>query len=166
DDEALASAQAIFDPAYAERQEIGKSAMFQYMTDLMNKVEPPYREGLTRAYAKRFSNEELTELNRFFSTPVGGHYAGESILIYADPQVMASMNQFIPEMMESLPKFMNDMEARMAELPAGRGYGDLSNAEREQLASLLGVTRQVLDDSVPQLLPDEENDVATDAVEE
>ena len=61
----------------------------------MDRIEPSYRAGLARAFATRFSAAELDELNRFFSTPVGARYAGESMLIYADPQVMAAMNELM-----------------------------------------------------------------------
>ncbi len=42
-----------------------------------------------RAYARRFSKEELTQIRLFFATPTGSKYASESAQIMSDPDVAA-----------------------------------------------------------------------------
>jgi hypothetical protein len=62
------------------------------------------------------------------------------MLIYADPQVMAAMNEMMPAMLEMMPGMIGDMQAKTAHLPNPRTPADLSDAELDQLASLLGVS--------------------------
>jgi hypothetical protein len=119
------------------------------ISDLMNQIEPSYRAGLTRAYAVRFSETELGELNAFFATPTGGHYAAESMLIYTDPQVMSAMNQMMPAMMEMLPAMMSNMVEATADLPEARSYSQLSEEEQVRLAAILLVSRAELAETEP-----------------
>ncbi|MCP5395570.1 MAG: DUF2059 domain-containing protein [Sphingomonadaceae bacterium] len=137
-DGTLREAMSIMDPAYEERMRISNEVTLEFITDLMDRIEPAYRAGLARAYAKRFTAAELAELDRFFQTPVGSHYAAESMLIMADPQVMAAMNEMMPAMLEMLPGMMQAMQDRTAHLPKARSYSDLSDDEKAQLADLLG----------------------------
>ncbi len=139
DDGAKAEAIALIDPYAKQRQEAMLEATFSLTTKLMNRIEPSYRAGLERAYAKRFSVEELTEIDRFFSTPVGGKYAGESMIIAMDPQVMSAMNEMMPAMMELLPEMMEQFTALAAVIPGPRQFGELSGTEQSRLAELLEV---------------------------
>ena len=143
-DARLGEVMAILDPAYQERNKIVSKITVDMTLELMAKIEPSYRAGLTRAYAVRFTQEEMAELNRFFETPVGSHYASESMMIYADPQVMSAMNEMMPAMMELLPGMMERMQQGMASLPPPRAVGDLSAEQQQELANLLGVSREEL----------------------
>lgn len=145
----LGEAMAIFDPSFRERQEISTGVTIEFITELMDRVEPTYRAGLARAYAQRFSAGELTELNRFFETPVGSHYAAESMLIYSDPQVMSAMKETMPAIFELLPGMVKKIEDRTAHLPAPRAYAELTQEERDQLAGIFGLPRENLDASAP-----------------
>ena len=146
----LREALAILDPDYQERARIGTDVGVTMITDLMTKIEPSYRAGLARAYATRFSKAELIDLNGFFSTPTGAHYAAESILIFADPQVMSAMNEMMPAMMEMMPAMIGGMEEAMAGLREPRKYSDLSKVEKSKLSKILGVSSDALADAEPE----------------
>src|SRR3546814_3041507 len=57
-------------------------------SDLM---EPPMRDGLAKAYARKFTGAQLTDLNSFLATPTGKLYAGEWMALQADPEVMVAV---------------------------------------------------------------------------
>lgn len=135
----LGEVMAIVDPAYERRNAVASDVMMEMMGDVMKRIEPSYREGLARAYAVRFEPSDLAELDRFFQTPVGGRYAAESMLIYADPQVMSAMNEVMPAVLEMMPAMMEQMQQRMEDLPEPRKMSDLSDAELQRLSELLGV---------------------------
>ena len=139
-----AEAVALLDPnASARNAEIGDT-MMPLITDIVVQIEPSYRSGLARAYAVRFTEAELTDLDTYFATPVGQKYAAESFLIFADPQVMSSMNEMMPAVMEAMPAMMGDIGGIAEKYPKGRTFSALSSEEQTQLASLLGTTLENL----------------------
>ncbi|MEM6826609.1 MAG: DUF2059 domain-containing protein [Pseudomonadota bacterium] len=139
-----AEAVALLDPnASARNAEIGDT-MMTLITDTVVQIEPSYRSGLARAYAVRFTEAELTDLDTYFATPVGQKYAAESFLIFADPQVMSSMNEMMPAVMEAMPAMMGDIGGIAEKYPKGRTFSALSSEEQTQLASLLGTTLENL----------------------
>ena len=149
DEAKLAEAVALLDPNASERNaEIGRVTL-EMVSGIVAKIEPSYRAGLTRAYAVRFTEAELVDLDAYFATPVGRKYAGESFLIFADPQVMASMNEMMPMMMESMPTMMGDIGALAEKYPKGRTFSELSPEEQDQLAALLDTTLEDLAASEP-----------------
>lgn len=145
----VGDAMAIMDPAYAERSQRISDVTVKLVTDLMNEVEPSYREGLTRAYAVRFPEAELMELNAFFSTPTGSNYASQSLLIYTDPQVMSAMSEMMPKMMEMMPTMIAGMAEATADLQEPRKYSELSAEEQAQLSAILGLPQEELATSEP-----------------
>lgn len=138
-DAKLGEIAAIVDPAFEERNRITGQVSVGMVSRLMDRIEPSYRAGLARAFATRFSASELAELQQFFATPVGARYASESMLIYADPQVMAAMNEMMPAMFEMMPGMIEEMQAKTAHLPPARTPADLDDGELTRLARLLGV---------------------------
>ncbi len=105
------------DPHFEERFRITNRVMMSEITTLMTQLEPALREGLSRAYAGRFSAEQLTDLNRFFATPTGRVYAAESMLLFTDPEVMKLMAKATPELMKAMPAMYKKVEAATAHLP-------------------------------------------------
>ncbi|WP_427964099.1 DUF2059 domain-containing protein [Altererythrobacter sp.] len=139
-DGTLSELMQIMDPAYGQRQKIASGVMIDWMTRLMDQMEPSVRAGLTRAYAVRFSQSELSDLNAYFATPTGSKYASESMLIMTDRQVLAAMGEMMPAMMEMMPEMAKAMQERMAELPPPRETKDLSDEERARISELLGIS--------------------------
>ncbi|RXZ64840.1 DUF2059 domain-containing protein [Pelagerythrobacter rhizovicinus] len=140
----LGEVMAIVDPAHERRSAVASDVMVEMLGDVMERIEPSYREGLARAYATRFDPVDLAELDRFFQTPVGSRYAAESMLIFADPQVMSAMNEAMPAVLEMMPAMMERMQQRMEDLPEPRALSDLSDAELQRLSELLGVPAEEL----------------------
>lgn len=141
---------AIVDPAYERRQAIASEVMLAMMGDLMERIEPSYREGLIRAYAVRFEPSDLAELDRFFRTPPGSRYAAEAMLVHTDPQVMSAMNEIMPAMLEMMPAMLERMQQRMAELPEPRHLSDLNDAELQRLSELLQIPVENLRAAPPE----------------
>ena len=149
EEDRLTAALALLDPnAQARNTAIGE-VTFGIVSEVMAEVEPSYRAGLARAYAVRFSKEELVDLNTYFATPVGSKYAAESYLIFADPQVMASMNEMMPSMMGRMPEMTDAIMALVEQYPEGRTFSALSEEEKKQLSDLLGVSVDELSNSEP-----------------
>ncbi|EAQ28394.1 hypothetical protein NAP1_12383 [Erythrobacter sp. NAP1] len=149
DETRLEAAVDLLDPnAEARNAEIAGMTM-SLISDIVVQIEPSYRAGLARAYAVRFTEAELSELDAYFATPVGSKYAAESFLIYADPQVMSAMNQMMPAVMEAMPAMMGDIGDIASRYPKGRTFSDLSPAEQDKLATLLGVSLEDLAASEP-----------------
>lgn len=135
---------AILDPGRNERNE----GMFKVMTPMLMEVgkalEGPMREGLARAYARKFTPDQLTAINSFFATPTGSTFAAESFAIQADPEVMSATFQAIPVMMTKLMGSAGNFEAKMKELPQERKLDELSKAELAQLAKILDMSVDAL----------------------
>lgn len=144
DDTSLKEMMAIMDPVFDRRMQLITTTMMGQMTQLVTKFEPGIRDGLTAAYARRFTPQQLNELHRFFATPTGAIYASESMLLFMDPEVMARMQEMMPEMMKEMPAIMAAVETEMAALPKPRTYADLTKAERGKLAQLLGISEAEL----------------------
>jgi len=140
----LADVMAILDPAFKERSHIMIQTMMREMVPIMEKYEPNIREGLADAYRQRFSAAQLGELNRFFDTPTGSAYASQQMMMFADPAVMSKMQAFLPDFMKVMPSLMTKVQTATAGLPKAKTYKDLTAAERDKLARLLGVDPKTL----------------------
>lgn len=143
----LAEMMAIYDPAYKERMRISSRTMMTEMMGLMTEVEPDIREGLASAYAARFDTAQLEDLNAFFATPTGKVYAADSYLIMMSPEVIAKMQAFMPKFMKLMPSLVEKVQVATAKLPPMRKYADLSKAEKDKLAALIGISRKKLDET-------------------
>ena len=139
-DEAQAEqALAIVDPAWRERQRVSASTMQEVLTRAMVSMEPAMRVGLAEAYATNFTSAELTDIAAFFSTPSGLSYARKSYAMASDPRIMAASLKAMPAMMSEMRNLEDLVTKATAALPAKRGYGELSDKERDTLSELLGL---------------------------
>ena len=105
------------DPHFEERLKISNKVLMAEMVPIMSRLEPDVRTGLARAYARRFTADQLSELNRFFSTPAGHAYATESLLLWTDPEIMSLMGKAMPDLMKEMPAIMEKVQAATAHLP-------------------------------------------------
>lgn len=141
----LKEVMMILDPAYERRMKLSTTIMTSEMSIMMTRFEPSIREGLAQAYARRYDERNLAELNTFFSTPTGAAYAADSMTIFMDPEVMSKMQALIPQMMKEMPAVVQKIVAATAALPKVRSYKDLTPTERDKLAALVGVPKSELD---------------------
>ena len=139
---------AMLDPAYQARGDAMVAVLTSRMGGMFTAMEGPMREGLSKAYAVRFDENQLNDISAFFATPTGGVYAKESMALFSDPQVMQASMQALPAMMSGFGDIESAMREAMAALPAERGYGDLTEAQRERMAELLDVDPAQLADLV------------------
>lgn len=136
----LADIMAIYDPHYKERMTLTTQTMMGEMTTMMTEFEPEIRDGLAHAYAAKFDVKQLGELNTFFATPTGSEYAADSYMIMMSPEVMDKMQAFMPKMMKQMPAIVEKVKTATEDLPPPRKYADLSDAEKAELADLLGIS--------------------------
>ena len=105
------------DPYFEERMRITNKVMMGEMGTVLGKMEPAIREGLAKAYAKKFDTRQLDDLNGFFQTPTGRVYAAESILLFTDPEMTTAMTGSMPELIKSMPAIMEKVKKATAHLP-------------------------------------------------
>jgi hypothetical protein len=105
------------DPHFEERMRITNKVMMGEMGTVLGKMEPAIREGLAKAYAKKFDTRQLDDLNGFFQTPTGRVYAAESILLFTDPEMTTAMTGSMPELIKSMPAIMEKVKKATAHLP-------------------------------------------------
>jgi hypothetical protein len=128
----------IVDPAFQKRMDAMMPVMMGMLVDLMDKLEPDVRAGLVEAYAHRFTSPQLAELDRFFSTPTGGAFATQSMLVYTDPAVMERMAKMTPTLLEMMPAMIKKMQAATAGIPPMPKGNQLTKQQRDKLTALLG----------------------------
>src|SRR3546814_7918928 len=78
----------MFDPHRKEREEQITNVIKPLISEALADMEPPMRDGLAKAYARKFTGAQLTDLNSFLATPTGKLYADEWMALQADPEVM------------------------------------------------------------------------------
>ena len=115
--ETMDQAAAKADPAFRERMSISTRVMFEEMGKVFGAMEPRLRAGLSRAFARKFTAQQLADMDAFFSTPSGKAFASEYLATFVDPEVMAEMARATPEIMKSMPAIMKKVEAATAHLP-------------------------------------------------
>ena len=81
----------MFDPHRKERDEQITRVIKPLISEALGDMEPPMRDGLAKAYARKFTGAQLTDLNRFLATPTGNLYASEWMALQADPEVMVAV---------------------------------------------------------------------------
>lgn len=136
----------IIDPHRAKRGQKTLDVMLPIMKEVSTAIEPALREGMAKAYARKFSNEQLTELNTFFNTPTGNFYASESFVLMADPEVMQASMQAMPIMMEKMLEIIPTLGDNMDKAHEPRTLADLNDTELEKLAELMSIDTQDLKD--------------------
>ena len=105
------------DPHFRERMQISTKVMTDEMVDLMTAMEPAIRETLANIYGRKFTADQLAEMNAFFATGTGSAFARDYMMVFVDPEMMQSMMSFVPEMMQAMPAIMKKVEEATAHLP-------------------------------------------------
>lgn len=137
---------AIYDPHWQERRQLSMHAMFDAMGQFLTSLEPELREAMARAYANHFTLGELTDLDRFFSTPSGAKFAGQYMTIMTDPAMVDAMKAMMPKMAQHMPEFIKAAQKATADLPPPRKLEDLTPEQKAGIAAALGVDESALQD--------------------
>ena len=153
----------LFDPRRKEREEQITNVIKPLIEEVLGDLEGPMRNGMAHAYARKFSAQQLGDMNAFFATPSGKAYANEWMALQADPEVMLAIVKGVPPLIE---KFMDrgpEIEGKLKDLPKERQLADLSDAELARLAKLMKVSVKELKEHRDQW--DTPVDEATEAVD-
>src|SRR3546814_21020581 len=67
----------LFDPHRQQREDQITRIVKPLISEALADLEPPMREGMAKAYARKFTADQLGELNGFFATPTGQAYASD-----------------------------------------------------------------------------------------
>ena len=100
--------RAADEQAVAANIEASMAALNASMLSTFERIEPSVREALSRVYARRYSLDELNELDAFFATPTGSRYAGDSLTLMNDPEIVAVMGRVVEESMSSAAPHIAD----------------------------------------------------------
>ncbi len=163
DDKSKAAIADLFDPHRAQREEQVTNVIKPLITEALGDMEGPMRNGMAYAYGRKFSAQQLTEMNAFFATPTGKAYADEWMALQADPEVMLAMVKAVPPLIN---KFMDrgpEIEGKLKDLPKERQLSDLTDAELVKLAKLMKVDVKVLKEQRDQWNTPVEETEAVDA---
>ncbi|MEY3703177.1 MAG: hypothetical protein RLZZ561_797 [Pseudomonadota bacterium] len=109
------------DPHFRERMKITMDVMVREMVPLIEQTEPDVRAALARIYARDYSVAQLAELETFLKSPTGIAFSERWITATADPEMMKTLQSFIPKMMQAMPGIMQKAQAATAHLPAPKG---------------------------------------------
>ena len=105
------------DPHFDERFRIMRRVIGEELVKISAVMEPKLREGLARSIARRFDERQLAEINAFIATDSGKAFAGQTMRMWIDPDVMRSMVQSVPHMIGAMPGALMRLEAETAHLP-------------------------------------------------
>ena len=105
------------DPHFEERMRITRRVISEELIKLSAVLEPKLREGLARSIARRFDEAQLKEINAFLATDSGRAFAGQTMRMWFDPDVLRSMMQSFPHMITAMPGAIARLEAETAHLP-------------------------------------------------
>jgi len=140
----LSDLMMIVDPHYKKRNRTMMSKLSDIMIDLSDDIEPSIREGMAKAYARRFTAKDLEAVAQFYETESGAKIAGESLGIFASPEVMSASMEMMPQFMERFFGEMESITKGSDDLPPPRKFSDLSDEEIGKLSELMGVDRDAM----------------------
>ena len=110
----LASAH---DPHFEERMRIMNRVTMAELVRVVTKMEPQLREALSQTYARKFTSEELAQINAFLSTPLGKRYGPESLKVWVEPEMLRTTAALMPDIHREMPAIMEKVRDATAHLP-------------------------------------------------
>jgi len=156
----------MFDPHRKEREEQITKVIKPLISEALADMEPPMRDGLAKAYARKFTGAQLTDLNSFLATPTGKLYAGEWMALQADPEVMVAVIKAVPPLVTKFIERAPAIEKDLKELPKEKQLSDFDDKQLGKLAKLMKVEVSVLKEQRDMWnSPVEDTAEATEAVD-
>ena len=144
DEPTKAKVADMFDPHRKEREDQITRVIKPLISEVLSDMEPPMREGLAKAYARKFTAAQLTDLNGFLATPTGTLYANEWMALQADPEVMVAVIKAVPPLINKFIDRAPQIEKDMKDLPKEKQLADFDDKELAKLAKLMKVDVKVL----------------------
>ena len=84
---------------------------------------PDYFESMTRAYAREFSVDDLNAILVFVKTPAGQHYFERAPLILQDPDVQATSQRMMAQVLKKMPEMTREMMRDVQDYVAKKNTG-------------------------------------------
>ncbi len=134
----------MFDPHRKEREDQITKVIKPLISEVLGDMEPPMREGMSKAYARRFTAAQLTDLNGFLATPTGTLYANEWMALQADPEVMVAVVKAVPPLITKFIDRAPELEKDFKDLPKEKQLSEFDDKELAKLAKLMKVDVKVL----------------------
>ena len=106
------------DPYFDQRVAAIRAAVVDETSQLSAIIDPRVRDGMARSLARRFDARQLTDINNFFATPSGHAFAGQSMQLWFDPDMLHAMMSTFPEMMKRMPDMMKKVKEANDRFPA------------------------------------------------
>lgn len=112
------------EPNFDAKVAAGKAFIQTMFVKFGDVAEPKFREGMSRALARKFDARQLTEILAFLATPTGAAYGREMVGLWFEPDVMRGSFEILPEMMKMAPSMAGDAAALDAQMKAMGGKKD------------------------------------------
>ena len=112
------------EPNFDAKMAAGKAFAQTLFVKFGDVAEPKFREGMSRALARKFDARQLTEIQAFLATPTGAAYGREMVGLWFEPDVMRGSFEILPEMMKMAPSMAGDAAALDAQMKAIGGKKD------------------------------------------
>lgn len=138
----------MLDPAFGARARAGFAALSAAMEPALATIEPSMRQAITEIHAQRFTEAQMADIAAFFATPTGSIYAEEWLGAMMDPRMTAVSMEAMPRMFTFITQAQQQMEGAMEPFGERGRYADLPDAQRDEVAALLGMTRTALEDGI------------------
>lgn len=106
------------DPYFDQRMGAIHDVVLAEINRLSPRFEPQIRDGLAQSMARRFTAPQLTDMNRFLTTPSGQAFADNSYLMWLDPAVFRSMLGTVPGLVVEMPGVMARIKAANDRFPS------------------------------------------------
>jgi len=166
DDKSKLAAANLFDPYRQQREDQITKIIKPLISEALGDMEVPMRNGLAHAYARKFTAQQLGDMNAFFTTPTGKAYSSEWMALQADPEVMLAMIKAVPPLVNKFIDRGTEIEGQFKDLPKEKQLADLSDADLAKLAAMMKVSVKELKEHRDQWnSPVEETAEATEAVD-
>lgn len=131
----------LIDPAANQRNQALMVGLENSLHKAMTTIEPSMRKGMSEAFAVDFDNQQLGDIQTFFTTDSGSAFAKKFFTMSTDPHVMGAMMKSLPAFMQSLGGMEKDVVAATTNISGPRTWDQLSAAERGRLAQLTGLSQ-------------------------
>jgi len=117
------------DPAFDAKVAAIKAFAGTMIVKFGDVAEPKFREGMSRALARKFDAAQMAEIRTFLATPTGAAYGREMVGLWFEPDVMRGTFQMLPDMMKLMPGMAKDAAAFDAQMKAAGKAGSPKKAD-------------------------------------
>lgn len=88
---------------------------FEHSLARMKAAMPALADAMARAYARRFTLEQLQAISAFYETPAGRAFAEQAPTLMSDPDILAVQRTMMTEAMAGMEQRIAGFSAKMVE---------------------------------------------------